>query len=44
MRRPSTTVKRSRAMSWIDLLLPLGIVGLWFLLQAVILPKLGVPT
>ena len=31
-------------MSWLEILLPLGIVGLWFLLQGVILPRLGVPT
>ncbi len=27
-----------------DLLLPLGILGVWLLLQLVILPALGVPT
>lgn len=27
-----------------DLLWPLGILAAWFLLQAVILPRLGVPT
>ncbi len=31
-------------MSIADLLLPLLIVGAWFLLQTVILPKAGVPT
>jgi hypothetical protein len=27
-----------------EILIFLGIVGIWFLLQAYILPKLGVPT
>jgi len=32
-------VKRLMSDLW-----PLGIVGLWFVLQAWVLPKLGVPT
>ncbi len=31
-------------MNFSDILVPLGVVVLWFLLQAVILPKAGVPT
>ena len=31
-------------MNLSDILIPLGVVLLWFLLQAVILPKAGVPT
>jgi hypothetical protein len=27
-----------------ELIIMLGIVGIWFLLQAYILPKLGIPT
>ena len=28
----------------IDILLALAVIGVWYLLQAVILPRLGVPT
>jgi len=35
---------RKRLMNLSDILIPLGVVLLWFLLQAVILPKAGVPT
>ena len=27
-----------------DIIIVLGIVGIWYLLQAYILPKLGIPT
>ena len=37
-------MERKARMNWLEVLLPLGIVVLWILLQAVILPRLGVST
>jgi len=37
-------MERKAKMNWLEVLLPLGVVAFWILLQAVILPRMGVST
>jgi hypothetical protein len=41
---PAEILLITRSMIMKELILMLGIVGVWILLQAYILPKLGIPT
>ena len=41
---PAETLLITRSMIMKELIIMLGIVGIWILLQAYILPKLGIPT
>jgi len=41
---PAEILLITRSMIMKELIIMLGIVGIWILLQAYILPKLGIPT